>query len=128
MIRCQGAAGIWRLENNLINPAGGDGFFLLITLSDFYCANEFIPEKKMKVPQNWRTEQYKGRDVHVTALPHGDTKKWDFTVRVTDPGADSSSLSELAAGSGDDDDFPDEEAAVQAGFVKGYALVDNLTN
>jgi hypothetical protein len=82
----------------------------------------------MTVQQSWRTEQYKGLDVHVTALPHGDTEKWDYTVRITDPGADSSSLSALAAGSGDDDDFSTEEAAVQAGFVKGYALVDKLTS
>jgi hypothetical protein len=82
----------------------------------------------MTVPQSWRTEEYKGLDVHVTALRHGDTKKWDFTVRITDPGADSSSLSALTAGSGDDDDFSTEEAAVQAGFVKGYALVDKLTS
>lgn len=82
----------------------------------------------MTASQSWRTEQYKGLDVHVTALPHGATKKWDFTVRITDPGADSSALSALAAGSGDDDDFPNEEAAVQAGFVRGYALVDELTS
>ena len=82
----------------------------------------------MAAPQSWRTEQYKGLDVHVTALPHGATKKWDFTVRISDPGADSSALSALAASSGDDDDFPNEEAAVQAGFVKGYALVDKLTS
>lgn len=82
----------------------------------------------MTAQQSWRTEQYKGLDVHVTALPHGDTKKWDYTVRVTDPGADSSALASLAAGSGDDDDFSTEEAAVQAGFVKGYALVDKLNN
>jgi hypothetical protein len=81
----------------------------------------------MVVPQSWRTEQYKGLDVHVTALPHGQTKTWDYTVRISDPGADSSSLSELDASSGDDDDFPTEEAAVQAGFEKGYALVDQLT-
>lgn len=80
----------------------------------------------MTVPQSWRTEQYKGLDVHVTALPHGSTRKWDYTVRITDPGADPSSLSTLAADSGDDDDFSSEESAVQAGFVKGYALVDKL--
>jgi hypothetical protein len=80
----------------------------------------------MAVPQNWRTEQYRGMDVHVTALPHGSTQKWDYTVRITDPGADSSSLSSLTDDSGDDDDFSTEEAAVQAGFMKGYALVDKL--
>ena len=81
----------------------------------------------MTVPQSWRTEQYKGLEVHVTALPHGDTKKWDYTVRVTDPGADSSSISTLTDDSGDDDDFATEEAAVQAGFMKGYMMVDKLT-
>ena len=40
----------------------------------------------MTDPQNWQTEEYKGMDVHVTALPHcGPTSRWDFTVRVTDP-------------------------------------------
>jgi hypothetical protein len=77
--------------------------------------------------QNWRTEEYKGMDVHVTALRHGsDNSKWDYSVRITDPGVDSSALSELTASSGDDDDYPTEEAAVQAGFAKGYKLVDLL--
>jgi hypothetical protein len=77
--------------------------------------------------QSWQTEEYKGMDVHVTALPHrGTISRWDFTVRVTDPGADSSAASALVAGSGDDDDYATEEAAVQAGFSKGYALVDEL--
>ncbi|OGB26868.1 MAG: hypothetical protein A3I66_21700 [Burkholderiales bacterium RIFCSPLOWO2_02_FULL_57_36] len=80
----------------------------------------------MIVPQSWRTEEYKGLDVHVTALPHGDTEKWDYTVRISDPGADSSSFSMLTGGSGDDDDYSTEEAAVQAGFMRGYALVDKL--
>lgn len=80
----------------------------------------------MTVRQSWRTEQYKGLDVHVSALPHGDTKKWDYTVRISDPGADSSSFSTLTDGSGDDDDFSSEEAAVQAGLRQGYALVDKL--
>lgn len=66
-------------------------------------------------------------DVHVTALRHGGTThRWDFTVRVTDPGVDSTAASALAAGSGDDDDYASEEAAVRAGFSKGYALVDQL--
>ncbi len=80
----------------------------------------------MTVRQSWRTEQYKGVDVHVSALPHGDTKKWDYTVRISDPGADTSSFSALTDGSGDNDDFSSEEAAVQAGFRQGYALVDKL--
>jgi hypothetical protein len=82
----------------------------------------------MTVSQNWRTEQYKGLEVHVTALPHRDKQKWDYTVRITDPGVDASSISALAAGSGDDADFFTEEAAVQAGFEQGYALVDRLKN
>ena len=77
--------------------------------------------------QSWKTEEYKGMDVHVTALPHGDAKcKWDYTVRVTDPGIDSSTMSALAAASGDDADYSTEDDAVQAGFAKGYALVDML--
>ena len=77
--------------------------------------------------QSWQTEEYKGMDVHVTALPHcGTTAKWDFTVRVTDPGVDSSAAGALTADSGDDEDYATEEAAVQAGFAKGYALVDSL--
>lgn len=82
--------------------------------------------------QSWRTEEYKGMDVHVTALPHGNAKskwdksKWDYTVRVTDPGVDSSAMSVLAAASGDDHDYSTEDDAVRAGFAKGYALVDML--
>jgi hypothetical protein len=77
--------------------------------------------------QNWRTEEYKGMDIHVTALHHDeDHSKWDYTVRISDPGVDSSALSVLAAESGDDDDYPTEDAAVQAGFAKGYILVDRL--
>ncbi|OGQ51229.1 MAG: hypothetical protein A3J24_12515 [Deltaproteobacteria bacterium RIFCSPLOWO2_02_FULL_53_8] len=77
--------------------------------------------------QNWKTEEYKGMDVHVTALPHDDRKfKWDYTIRIADPGADSSAESALVADSGDDGDYPTEQAAVEAGFIKGYALVDKL--
>jgi hypothetical protein len=77
--------------------------------------------------QSWRTEEYKGMDVHVTALPHDRSKsKWDYTVRVTDPGTDSSAVGALATGSGDDGDFLSEEEAVEAGFAKGYTLVDRL--
>jgi hypothetical protein len=35
-------------------------------------------------------------------------------------------MSALAAASGDDDDYSTEDDAVQAGFAKGYALVDML--
>lgn len=77
--------------------------------------------------QSWRTEEYKGMDIHVTALRHGDdNSKWDYTVRVTDPGVDSSALGALATESGDDDDYLTEEAAVQAGFARGCSLVDRL--
>ncbi len=77
--------------------------------------------------QNWKTEEYKGMDVHVTALQHGDnTSKWDYTVRIADPGADSSAVNALVNDSGDDGDYPTEQAAVEAGFIKGYALVDKL--
>ncbi len=81
----------------------------------------------MMQEQDWRTESYKGMDVHVTALPRDAAgANWDFSVRVTQPGDDAASESELAAESGDDEVYPTEEAAVQAGFAKGYALVDQL--
>ncbi|MEN3293039.1 MAG: hypothetical protein V7642_2292 [Burkholderiales bacterium] len=77
--------------------------------------------------QDWRTESYKGMDVHVTALPHDPSgSRWDYTVRISQPGEDSSSESELTAESGDDADYPSKEEAVQAGFAKGYAMVDEL--
>lgn len=81
----------------------------------------------MAYEQDWHTEIYKGMEVHVTALPRDDVgASWDFTVRITQPGDDAGSQSELAGQSGDDADYPSEEAALQAGFVKGYALVDEL--
>lgn len=81
----------------------------------------------MGIQQDWRTESYKGMDVHVSALPHeGSATKWDYTIRITQPGEDSTSASELTAGSGDDDDYPSKEAAVAAGFARGYAMVDEL--
>lgn len=81
----------------------------------------------MEPKQDWQTEEYKGMEVHVTALARDDKESsWDFTVRVTQPGEDSSTQSELAAASGDDADYPSEEEAVEAGFLKGYALVDAL--
>jgi hypothetical protein len=77
--------------------------------------------------QDWHTESYKGMDVHVTALPHDASRSsWDYTIRIAQPGEDSSSESELTAESGDDADYPSEEAAVQAGFVKAYSMVDAL--
>jgi hypothetical protein len=81
----------------------------------------------MAYEQDWRTESYKGMDVHVSALPRNDShSSWDYTVRVTQPGDDSGTESELTAESGDDADYSSEEAAVEAAFVKGYSLVDEL--
>jgi hypothetical protein len=94
------------------------------------CATIFLSQNMrtgMANQQDWRTESYKGMDVHVTALPHdGASAKWDYTVRISQPGEDSSSESELAAESGDDADYASKEEAVQAGFAKGYAMVDAL--
>lgn len=81
----------------------------------------------MKQDQDWRTESYKGLEVHVTALLKDERAKiWDYTVRVTQPGEDAASESELTAESGDEADFPSEEAAVEAGFVRGYSMVDAM--
>lgn len=81
----------------------------------------------MKPDQEWRTEEYKGMDIHVSALPHeNDGSKWDYTVRIAQPGVDASAAAELAAGSGDDDDYSDREQAISAGFKKGQAMVDRL--
>lgn len=77
--------------------------------------------------QDWRTELYKDMEIYVTALPHeGSTSLWDYTVRLAWPGEDPSSEGEVVGKSGDDGDYPTAEAAVQAGFLKGYALVDQL--
>jgi hypothetical protein len=77
--------------------------------------------------QDWQTESYKGLDVHVTALPHDPSRSsWDYTIRIAQPGDDSSSESELTAESGDDADYPNKEAAVQAAFAKAYSMVDEL--
>lgn len=81
----------------------------------------------MEENQDWHTEAYKGMEVHVTALPRGEgASSWDFTVRVTQPGDDSTSESELTAESGDDAAYPSMDAAVEAGFVKGYSMVDAM--
>ena len=81
------------------------------------------------VQQDWQTEVYQGVDVHVSALPHVDKPgQWDYTVRVSEPGVDSSAESELAAESGDDADYATRAEAVEAGFVKGYSLVDALNS
>lgn len=79
--------------------------------------------------QDWQTESYKGMDIFVTALPHeGSASLWDYTVRVAWPGEDATSEGEVVGKSGDDGDYPSREAAVQAGLLKGYALVDQLGN
>lgn len=81
----------------------------------------------MERNQDWHTEAYKGMEVHVTALARDESlTSWDYTVRVTQPGDDSTSESELTTASGDDADFPSEDAAVEAGFVKGYSMVDAM--
>lgn len=79
--------------------------------------------------QDWQTESHNGMEVHVTALPRDASHTaWDFTVRVAQPGEDSSTEEGLIAKSGDHDDYTTKEAAVEAGFVKGYAIVDSLLN
>jgi len=81
----------------------------------------------MEDQENWSTELYKGMDVHVTVLRRQDGgHHWDYTVRVSEPGADASAESELAAESGDDGDYASAEEARAAGFARGYALVDRL--
>jgi len=76
--------------------------------------------------QDWQTDVYKGLEVHVTALPRTDGAGWDYSVRIAQPGEDAGAASELTAEAGDDADFPSAQAAVQAGFEKGYAMVDAL--
>jgi hypothetical protein len=81
----------------------------------------------MEKQQNWSTEQYKGMDVHVTVLQKEDgSRRWDYSVRVTEPGADSSAESELSAESGDDGDYASPEEALAAGLQHGYAIVDRI--
>jgi hypothetical protein len=77
--------------------------------------------------QDWRTESYRGMEVHVSALPHKDAGSvWDYTVRVAQPGDDSSAEGEIVSQSGDDGDYLSKEAAIEAGFTKGYSIVDEL--
>jgi hypothetical protein len=80
----------------------------------------------MSYRQDWQADIYKGMEVHVTALDRGDGKGWDFSVRIAQPGEDAGSASELALEAGDDGDYPSAQAAVEAGFRKGYAMVDEL--
>lgn len=84
-------------------------------------------DTNVAIEQDWRTEQYKGMLVHVCAVPHDAAHtSWDYSVRITQPGDDSGSESELTAGSGDDVNYPTKQAAVEAGFIKGYSLVDAM--
>jgi len=81
----------------------------------------------MKQEQDWHTEAYKGMEVHVTALPKDEQgKAWDYSVRVAYPGDDSTSESELTGEAGDEADYPSAEAAVEAGFMRGYSMVDAM--
>jgi len=81
----------------------------------------------MEPQQDWQTESYKDMEVHVTALARDEAQTtWDYSVRITQPGEDAGTASELTAQSGDDADYPSREAAVDAGFVRGYAMVDAL--
>lgn len=85
------------------------------------------PVANMAYEQDWHTEVYKGMEVHVTALPRDDAgTRWDYTVRIAQPGDDAASQSELATQSGDGKDYATEEAALEAGFANGYAMVDEL--
>lgn len=77
--------------------------------------------------QDWHTEAYRGMEVHVSAAPRDAAgAAWDFQVRVAQPGEDAGSESELTAESGDDASYPSEEEAVEAGFIKGYSMVDAM--
>lgn len=81
----------------------------------------------MEKQQNWSTELYKGLEVHVTTLQKEDAKhQWDYTVRISEPGVDASTESELTAESGDDADYASSDVALAAGFAKGYAMVNEL--
>lgn len=81
----------------------------------------------MDIQSNWSTELYKGMEVHVTALQKEKVgKKWDYTVRVCEPGVDATAESELVAESGDDADYSSQGAALAAGFACGYAMVDQI--
>lgn len=77
--------------------------------------------------QSWSTETYRDMEVHVTTLEKQDRPGlWDYTIRICEPGADAGSASELIARSGDDADYDRSDAALAAGFAKGYAMVDAL--
>ena len=80
----------------------------------------------MAYEQDWNTDIYRGMEVHVTALERADGKGWDFSVRIAQPGEDASAEGELTDQSGDDGDYPSMQAAIEAGFRRAYAMVDEL--
>lgn len=81
----------------------------------------------MQKSQDWQTESYKGMEVHVCAVQHdGGEDSWDFEVRVAQPGEDAAYESELTAETSEGVALPSREKAIEAGFAKGYALVDKL--
>ncbi|MHA6913933.1 hypothetical protein ACQUJO_12430 [Ralstonia pseudosolanacearum] len=89
----------------------------------------------MTVEANWRTELYKDFDVYVLAIPRaarasGKAAKsaalWDFVVRVCESGADPTAVETLVAHSHDERPLPTRGAAEDAGFARGYGLVDVL--
>jgi hypothetical protein len=49
-----------------------------------------------------------------------------ITQYASQPGDDASSDSEITQQSGNDGEYPTAAAALEAGFVKGYAMVDAL--
>lgn len=88
----------------------------------------------MTVEANWRTELYKDFDVYVLAIPRAarpgkaakPAAQWDFVVRVCESGADPTAVETLVAHSHDERPLPTREAAEDAGFSRGYGLVDVL--
>jgi hypothetical protein len=97
-------------------------------MSGAACALRFLHSRKAYGKRaRLHTESYKGMEVHVTALHNdGQASTWDYTVRISQPGDDASSDSEITQQSGNDGEYPTAAAALEAGFVKGYAMVDAL--
>ncbi|MFP3889972.1 hypothetical protein [uncultured Ralstonia sp.] len=91
----------------------------------------------MGVEANWRTELYQDFDVYVLAIPRAERAagkgkakpapaQWDFVVRVCESGADPTAVETLVAHSHDEHPLPSREDAEDAGFARGYGLVDGL--
>jgi hypothetical protein len=84
----------------------------------------------MAQQQDWHTEEYRGIEVHVSPFPRSnDNKSWDYSVRIAERGDDSGSASEVSAQSDDEGSeagYPTADAAVEAGFKRGYAMVDAM--